>query len=534
MIWLLLFILCLPSVTWGQNHQTFQIARPVAVGTAGTGLDADNRIYRAYSGLTYTIHADAVGGSWPYTYSLSNAPAGMTIEAGPCTTIGTSCTAGTITWTNPTSTASNIVVRITDKDGDWVEGTWSITVSTTIGADGFCFLNATSGNDTTGSGSLAAPYQTIAKAHASCGARSIIYFRAGTYTIDPSIEDGTNPGDCDRRVLWPETSRGVIWLAYPGETPIIDFESVSDAQPCFQMQGENIWIDGLELQNVGSIAFKFNIRTSGFGAVVRNVNAHDLLFGGDGKNSSFFLWTRCDDCPTWFDTVQNSTFDNIGSGACALKLYGIREGLFETSAYSDSIDGEAVIAIKGTVPRYTVRANSFASTVLTSIGGNMDTASPCTGTCATTGGEIYHNLILGTGTTTNQGGITLTAAKVSAPATTWVYRNTVIGKVLFANGVTGDGPYNYNDNVIVNAGGTGGSCPGRLTCESVTDYTVTVYDADNVDGANDGTIANATTGALVGASRTTYLGVAGFELATVTITSTISGSRSFFGSVRIR
>ena len=64
-----------------QNNLAFQIARPVGFGAAGTGLDASNRVYRAYPGIAYQIHADAVGGHWPYTYTLSGAPAGMTLPS---------------------------------------------------------------------------------------------------------------------------------------------------------------------------------------------------------------------------------------------------------------------------------------------------------------------------------------------------------------------------------------------------------------------------------------------------------------------
>jgi|CXWL01.1.fsa_nt_gi hypothetical protein len=504
------------SSAWAQNHLPFQIARPVGAGAAGVGLDTHNRVYRAYPGIAYQIHADATGGHWPYTYTLSAAPAGMTIEPGPCLDIGPSgCTAGTITWPNPTlGTHGPVTVTIRDADGDTVTGTWSIVVSNAIGADGFCFLDADDGDDNTGSGSLAAPYRSIAKAHASCGPRSIIYFRGATadYTIASTIEDGSAPGDCDLRVQWPEASRGVIWLGYPGERPVINFESNGDAQPCFQMQGANIWIDNLELKNIGSIGFKFNLRLGSYGAVVRNVYAHDLRFGGDGKNSSFFMWTRCDDCPTWFDTVQNSRFSNVSTGACSLKLYGIKYGLFETSAYATTLSNEGDIALKGTVPHYTVRANTCAADVLTCFGGNMATAPPCSGTCETTGGELYHNLVLGSGTAdSSEGAITIGVAKVTSIAETWVYRNTLLGQVSVSSLEAQDGPYYFNNNVIVNSGGSGGACPPRLTCSGVATYSPIVM-GNNLQGAPGDGFVDAN-GRLQGSHRASWLGQRGYELA---------------------
>lgn len=508
-IWGLMgLMMMLTTPVFAQTYQPFQIARPVGVGAAGVGLNASNRIYRAYTGIPYQIHADAVGGRWPYSYSLSGAPAGMTIEAGPCDNIGPrGCTAGTITWPSPTTGTTNpITVTIRDADGRSVTGTWSITVNTTIGTNGFCFIN---GDNSAGgrNGSLANPYNSLLEALPGCGPRSILYFRqsATPYTIATSLEDGSNPGDCGRRVNVFEGTTGVIWLAYPGESPVIDFESTGNIQPCFNTQGANIWIDGLALRNIASIGFRFNSRDGRYGAVVRNVNAQGLMAGLDGANSSFFLWTRCDSCPTWFDTVQNSYFANVASAGCSLKLYGIQYGIFETSAYSRTTDNEATLAIKGTILNYTVRANTFASDVRTGIGGNMDTSYS-----QATGGEIYHNLLLASGTNDVEGGITLGAARVNPIGQVWVYRNTFISHALVTNITSTDGPFYFRDNVIVNGGGSGGACPTRLTC-----YYTTAYDrismTNNLQGAPSDGIVNAN-GLLQGSYRTSWIGLRGFEL----------------------
>lgn len=502
----LLLSLATPSLA--QMYQPFQIARPVGVGTAGTGLNAGNRIYRAYPGIPYQIHADAVGGRWPYTYSLSGAPDGMTIEAGPCTNIGPrGCTAGTITWSNPTTGTTNpITVTIRDADSRVVTGTWSITVNSTIGANGFCFID---GDNSAGgrNGSLANPYNSLLEALPGCGPGSFLYFResATPYTIASALEDGSNPGDCGRRVNVFDGSTGVIWVAYPGESPVIDFQSTGNIRPCFNVQGSNIWIDGLGIRNIGSIGFRLNSRNGGYGAVVRNINAQGLMAGLDGSNSSFFLWSRCDGCPTWFDTAQNSYFANVASVGCSLKVYGVQYGIFETSAYSRTVDNEATLALKGEVPRYTVRANTFASDVRTGIGGNMATSSS-----NLTYGEVYHNLSLASGTNDVEGGLTLGAARVTPIGPTWVYRNTFIGHVLVTNITSTDGPFYLLNNVIVNSGGTGGGCPTRLTC-----YYTTAYDriqmTTNLQGTSSDGILD-TTGLLQGSYRSSWIGLRGFEL----------------------
>jgi hypothetical protein len=47
---------------------------------------------------------------------------------------------------------------------------------------------------------------------------AFVYWRAGTYGIDAYVEDC--PSEC--RVPW-SNRRPLVWLAYPGETPEINF-----------------------------------------------------------------------------------------------------------------------------------------------------------------------------------------------------------------------------------------------------------------------------------------------------------------------
>ena len=303
---------------------------------------------------------------------------------------------------------------------------------------------------------------------------------------------------------------------------------------CIRMSSRYMWFDSLTLDNVGSIGFKLDDRSGGaaqgFGAVIRKITGLDLVSGCDGCNSGYFFWVRYDDGESWFDTVQNSTFSNMSASSCAHKIYTNINGLYETSTYATSSTEEGTIALKYAAVGYTVRANIFNSDIPTGVGGNMNgSINP-----GYTGGEIYHNLCLGSGSLDSEGCITLVVAEIEHNTPVWVYRNTFLGVVKIANTVTADGPYTFNNNVQLNSQAAVGSCPQYYTCFNVTDYSRLVDGGTNVKGANDGTIANATTGVLVGASRTTYLGVAGFELAAAATTTTISGSATFSGSVRIQ
>ena len=648
---LLFLLLLLPSVSEAIDYQTLRMARPVASTSSGaTGLHSSNRVYRAYTGIPYEIHADAVGGKWPYTYSLSGAPAGMTISAGPCTDIGpTGCTAGTITWPSPTTgTTGSITVTITDALGTQVTGTWSIVVNTTVSAGNFCFIDAVSGNDTTGSGTLAAPWQTLGKAWTSCGAGSFLYIRAGNYTTT-GMNDTENTmvsSGYRKKVSINENTRPVIWMPYPGDAqPVIDFGATGSNQvQMFEATGntQNAWIDGLKFTNVQCIGFKFSRAGSEpFGVLFRKNWFAALQDGYSEGNCSFVMlgaqYNSDTLHPSYYDTFQNNTFEDVhGDGgaadpegtppggdvsaldqAVALKTYSTRYLLIENNAFLTSAVEGAMIETKTENGDMTVRANTFASDMQAGMGGNLHatvlsgaslacTVDPTTNTLTKTshgfsndqevvfnfttaptglsiethyfvvntaantfqvaaivggaaidfstngldcwvfpsasiirtGGDIYHNKFLGSYSTSNTGEITLGVARTWEIDPIRIYRNTFIGGQLNASLLKSqDGPFTFDANVIVNGQAAVGSCPQYITCYSVVDYSAIVINGGNLLGANDGSIANATTGVLVGASRTTYLGVAGFELASVAIGSGgayLRGGVSTYGGVWLK
>ena len=157
-----------------------------------------------------------------------------------------------------------------------------------------------------------------------------------------------------------------------------------------------------------------------------------------------------------------------------------------------------------------------------------------------TTGEVLHNLLIASGTAANEGTLTLAEGNVDDVGAFSLYRNTLIGKWMAIQDNISDtnGPYTFTNNVIVNSGGSGGSCVLRGTCLNLSinpmNYSQWLDNGGNVTGANDGSIANATTGVLVGSSRTTYLGVAGFELAANSYSAITTGSITFLGSAVIR
>lgn len=524
---LLVILLCLPGVASAQNHFTLEVIHPLPSGAVGTGFHTTNRIYRAYQGIPYTIKADAVGGRWPYTYSLSGQPTGMTIEAGPCTTIGPSCTAGTITWPDPQATDSSITVRITDADGDWTEATWGVTVSTTIGADGFCFIDADDGNDTTGNGSLATPWQTFGKAKASCGARSILYFRGATASYNFSGVTPTAQWECgvNGKVRMTEDTGPVMFVGYPGESPVFDMDTgYTGLAPCFEMFGKMVWISNMTFQDCYRKCFEMQ-REGNYGITFWNNTINGQGPGEDSANSGIlmfgFLGTGVQ---AYFDFVENNTVSNVvqGTANSCFKTYSARKNIIAYNSFTTIAVNECV-APKMSTSQYTIRGNVFSGITGSAIWGNqMDGDDSGTRTY----GEILFNNVKDSTDDTLQLNQHATAAE------TFIYRNTFVGTVRVWNASATNGPFNFTDNVIVNSTAASGSCPAKITCYQVTDYTKIVL-SSNLTGVTADNIVNAN-GELLGSYRTNNLGLDGWELTSGVTTSTFTGNVWFTGSVRIQ
>lgn len=516
------------SLAGNASAQTFTLAllKPAAVGAAGTGLDADSYYFHAYPAMPYIRRAVVEGGTWPYTFALSNAPAGMTVEnAGAGETCGiaqsglTPVSCGLITWANPDTTATNVELCVTDAVAAESCQTWTVTV----GTSGWIFADDTT--DASGTGTIADPYDTVADLHASSGANSRCVLRAGTYTLAGISVTNADNINGEERIEWTQPNRCVTFLAYPGEAVTLDFEYAGDgcgsltsptydcgqSVPRIRLTGDSITLDGFTVTNCMTQCFQFEARTSRFGVTV-----HDMTFDGtgpgiNGGNSGFLMWVSTAGSPSYWDSVTDSSFDNIthGSSNTALKLYGIRNSVIERNYFGamNAITGndEAILAIKGdALVDMTVRGNDFADTHATSIGGNMASTPAFTA-------EISYNRVRGSGTGPGEGALTLGVAEVTPLGAVAIFRNTFVGQVVVDNLGTGEGPYAFDTNVIVNAGGTGGSCPQRVTCGAVTDYGLIDVDASNLQGAAGDAIVDAA-GALTGSYRTTYLGTRGYEL----------------------
>ena len=160
----------------------------------------------AYPNIQYYSRFAVVGGLYPYTFQLLQAPSGMQIQT----------RTGEIRWT-PTqnNTSAAVEVQVTDSSGNTQTHSYLIQVTTT----NFYFVDATNGNDSN-PGTLAQPFQTLLGIqNKGLPMTATLYFRAGTYP-STGIKMSTMPG---------------LWMAYPSDTmPTLDCQ---DQPTCIGLNG---------------------------------------------------------------------------------------------------------------------------------------------------------------------------------------------------------------------------------------------------------------------------------------------------------
>ena len=193
---------------------------PLEIIAPYAGLSTTNRYYKTYTGILYEVPVAVLGGSYPYHYSLTVAPSGMTVGAD----IG-DADYGIIKWDTPVESGSphTITIRVQDQDGGDVSVTYTLTVTTA----GFLFVDSVSGSDAN-AGTIGSPFGTMggwyggtdeADRFTTTYSGQFVYYRTGTYpTTDCYLED-------NRRVAMGGTRKPLVHMAYPGESPVWNIAS---------------------------------------------------------------------------------------------------------------------------------------------------------------------------------------------------------------------------------------------------------------------------------------------------------------------
>lgn len=246
-----------PAGHWIAANQTLQMIYPLNDAVTSTTARHHWAYYDGVNSIQYQIPIVALGGAYPYVFTLDSGSAalGMTIGQGFGNT-----NYGLLTW-SPAGvvTGHTVTVTVTDQQMNAVQAIF--TISTSSSTSHFVFLDAASGSDSAGAGTFGSPWQTLQKAFGGtyvstgAGAGAICYAKAtATYpTTGVMYTDSTdiNPSP------WFEmntTRKPVALIGLSGQA-VIDMTS---------------GIYGLALGTSATDFFDANLNPNGFSGAVPN------------------------------------------------------------------------------------------------------------------------------------------------------------------------------------------------------------------------------------------------------------------------
>jgi hypothetical protein len=359
---------------------------------------------KALPGVEYNYRLAVRGGHYPYTFALLAGPTGMTIHAGT----------GEIRWTPAAdSTGHTVRISITDSRGA------TLLHSFTVDADRSAFrFVAASGNNTTGDGSEAAPWASMAFASVHAGTDRYVYVKAGTYNETFSI----NASTCGR------------FLAYPGDEVRVIGTGGSNASISFN-GGNRLIFQGFTF-DANDHRWLFSCDASLLENVIWRRNTMHNAYSDDWENPAFiFFWDGFQkpingEIEYRNIVMQENVFHDLrnpNDHGASTTLYNVQDLLYEDNLAYD-IDGRGV-SDKDDGFRNTFRNNIVHDCDIGIALWNQSTQGTI---------EVDHNLVYACGT-----GIVL-GGQPGYLRDVFVHHNTVAGGIYFSAVVDGDLSTNFN------------------------------------------------------------------------------------------
>lgn len=493
-------------------------ALPLTIIAPFAGLSTTNRYYKQYPGIPYIAPVVAYGGAWPYVFTLTSAPSGMTVGQ-----TFSSANYGTITWNNPIAGTYTCTVQVQDQNLNSVSSTWTLTVTTT----GFIFVDSINGshsvpNGGTGTGSISAPFLTLddwySGAAGSSGTPSarkadstysnfFVYYRQGSYTT-VAIEGADN----GNRMPLTNNAKPKIHLGYPGETATID--TTNAAIIIYGDAGQGPWFGGLSASGMAS--------TGDYKWVEWDAGCHDTGFfqnnynnpgtvGAQGANPAFMMSRANAPSISTRGFVSGCTFANTLNHDYMLG-YATSIWVFENNVMTGVNDatgfyakGDGSHPTQGGNDTWTVRNNTCLAAntgrSLVSMDGyayatNMDIcwnnyATGSGGTGLYFGPDTGGNVISGIYSYRNTWQISSHVID-TVPVTSWTVINDVTP---FTNGSANSHAY-----ILAASGGSSGSLASGS------------FSGEECVGLNINCVTPSS-GNLTGSFRTNFLGLRGHEIA---------------------
>lgn len=417
-------ILCLFST------QVFSANYPLEIIQPQANLDTKNRFYKAYPGLVYNVRVAVIGGEFPYRFELTSGPEGMSID-----------NKGEINWTNPaeSTTPYNVNVKVLDAESNSTTVSWSILVTTS----GFRFIDAMNGTSVAqgGDGTFLKPWKSLIdmyegdvydSKYTNSYAEEFIYWRAGSYAMDAFLEGNAETGNY--RIPFTGNLKPTVWLAYPGEKPVLD---LNRAYIAIYGGGSNTYIDGLDINiNQNPRGMGIQIGSSANNVTFRKNKFHGITTGFNGGNNSCIFISKNKVGVNW--SIQDNEMFDVNTGYGVLG-YNARKVLIEDNTLYQ-ISGHPIGPKMGT-GMWFIRANTLFDNPINSINVQYyQSADAMTGDI-----EISYNFV-----DVGGGGVRINSNQTDTGLPMYMFRNTFLDSVKQERITTTNGNFYWYDNVIIN------------------------------------------------------------------------------------
>lgn len=252
----------------------------------------------AKAAANLTLSTTAVG-----QMTATNSPTSWSITAGNASGYFAIDNNGSITITNPTGqkglipTTYTLTIQATNASGSG-SNTATITVAN---LSGNVYYVATTGNDTTGTGTISLPWATIHNASFSVAPGDIVFVRVGTYTPSVSNTFHINGGG--------NASKMVIYEPYNSEAVILNASGYSTD-------------DGVTL-SASYVQFQgFEVASSAGGSGIVIWNNHDCViaycYTHGHKDSGIFVGGTAPQGSSYNQVIIGNTISNNVQGASSL------------------------------------------------------------------------------------------------------------------------------------------------------------------------------------------------------------------------
>lgn len=398
---------------------------PLQIIQPQPNLDTKNRFYKAYPGFNYNVRLAVIGGEFPFSYELTSAPQGMVIDN----------QRGEITWANPSASAT-VTAKVTDAQANTKTVTWSITVTT----NGFRFIDAINGKTAAqgGTGFISSPWKSmrdlyegvdVSSKSANSYAGEFIYWRSGTYTMDAYREVN------NERVPFVGNNKPMVWLAYPGDTPVFNMAAAFMA---IYGGGSNIYFDGLTINvNDNNKGKGIAIGSNSENVTFRKNKMYGISNGVTGGNSALVFITK--NVAGRYYAFQDNEMYNVGANGYGILGYSASHVLIENNTFYN-INQHPVGPKEGTAMWF-IRANRFFNNPRNSINLQYSNSSGIQSGNI----EISYNLVESGG-----GTIRINSNQTDTGLPVYIFRNTFMDDAQQNRTTSTNGFFSWYENVIVN------------------------------------------------------------------------------------